>query len=55
MEDAEKRAEAFAVLREFAIENHPEASIAELVARSGEGAEDVIGIALDTGWAATRG
>ena len=58
-EDAEHREAAVAILREFAvgyaIENHPETSIAELAARMGEGAEDVIGIALDTGWAATRG
>ncbi|GAB5561163.1 MAG: hypothetical protein SynsKO_28100 [Synoicihabitans sp.] len=58
-EQAENRDEAVAILREFAvgygIENHPETSIADLAARLGEGAEDVIGIALDTGWAATRG
>ncbi len=58
-EQAETRDQAVAVLREFAvgyaIENHPETSIAELAARLGEGADDVIGIALDTGWAATRG
>ena len=58
-ESAETREEAVAILRDFAvgyaIENHPETSIAELAARLGEGAEDVIGIALDTGWSATRG
>lgn len=57
-ENTEARDAAVAVLREFAvgyaIENHPETSIAELAARLGEGAEDVIGIALDTGWSATR-
>lgn len=57
-EKAATRDQAVAVLREFgvgyAIENHPETSIEELAARMGEGAEDVIGIALDTGWAATR-
>lgn len=58
-EEADTRDEAVSILREFAvgygIENHPETSIAELAARLGEGAEDVIGIALDTGWSATRG
>ena len=58
-EDAETRAEAVEILRQFAvgyaIENHPETSVKELTARLGEGDEDVIGIALDTGWCATRG
>lgn len=55
---AKDRAAAVAILREhgvaYAIENHQEKSIAELRARLGEGDEDVIGIALDTGWCATR-
>ena len=54
-----ERAAAVAILREhgvvYAIENHQEKSIAELRARLGEGDADVIGIALDTGWCATRG
>ena len=58
-ETPETRAEAVKILREFgigyAIENHPETSIEALQARLGEGDEDVMGIALDTGWCATRG
>lgn len=56
---AKERSAAVAILREhgvvYAIENHQEKSIAELRARLGEGDEDVIGVALDTGWCATRG
>ena len=52
------RATAVAILREhcvaYAIENHQEKSIAELRARLGTGDEDVVGLALDTGWCATR-
>ena len=58
-ENTETRAEAVEVLRKFAvgyaIENHPETSVEALRARLGDGDEDVIGIALDTGWCATRG
>lgn len=54
---AEDRAAAVAILREFgvgyAIENHPEKSPAELLARLGEGDEDVVGLGLDTGWCGT--
>lgn len=53
------RTKAVEILREngvgYAIENHTETSIEELVARLGKGDEDVIGIALDTGWCGTRG
>lgn len=58
-EDTATRDEAVSILREnavrYGIENHPEKSVEELAARLGEGAEDVIGIAFDTGWAATGG
>jgi len=58
-ENAETRDEAVAILRahavRYAIENHPEKSVDELAARLGHGAEDVVGIAFDTGWAATGG
>lgn len=51
------RAAAVAILREhgvgYAIENHPEKSSAELLARLGKGDEDVVGIGFDTGWAGT--
>ncbi len=53
----ENRAAAVEILREFgvgyAIENHPEKSSAELLARLGAGDEDVVGLALDTGWCGT--
>jgi predicted dehydrogenase/sugar phosphate isomerase/epimerase len=53
------RPAAVAILREhavrYAIENHPEKDAAELWARLGAGDEDVVGLALDTGWCATRG
>jgi len=52
------RAAAVKILREhrvsYAIENHPEASSTEIFARLGKGDEDVAGVALDTGWCATR-
>ncbi len=55
---AQDRAAAVAILRKFgvayAIENHPEKSAAEIFARLGPGDEDVVGVALDTGWCATR-
>jgi sugar phosphate isomerase/epimerase len=51
------RASAVAILREhgvgYAIENHPEKSSAEMLARLGQGDEDIAGIALDTGWCGT--
>jgi predicted dehydrogenase/sugar phosphate isomerase/epimerase len=53
------RAAAVAILREhgvgYAIENHPEKSSAEMLARLGQGDEDVVGIGLDTGWCGTQG
>ena len=54
-----RRAEAVAILREFGVryaaENHPEKNAGEMLARVGEGDEDIAGIALDTGWCATQG
>jgi predicted dehydrogenase/sugar phosphate isomerase/epimerase len=51
------RAAAVAILREhgvgYAIENHPEKSAAEMLARLGAGDEDLVGLALDTGWCGT--
>jgi predicted dehydrogenase len=35
-------------------ENHPETSIQEILDAIGDGDEDVVGVALDTGWLATR-
>jgi predicted dehydrogenase/sugar phosphate isomerase/epimerase len=56
---ATNRASAVAILREhgvaYGIENHTELSPAAIWARLGSGDEDVIGVALDTGWCATRG
>lgn len=53
------RAAMTAILREhgliFALENHPEKSPAELLAKLGAGDEDVIKAAADTGWFATHG
>lgn len=53
------RLAAVALLREhgvrYAIENHPEKDAGELWARLGAGDEDVVGVALDTGWCGTRG
>jgi len=52
------RASAVKILRDhrvgYGIENHPETSSAEIFARLGSGDEDVVGVALDTGWCATR-
>jgi predicted dehydrogenase/sugar phosphate isomerase/epimerase len=52
------RAALVATLREFglvfALENHPEKNPAELVAKLGAGDEDIIGVALDTGWFGTQ-
>jgi predicted dehydrogenase/sugar phosphate isomerase/epimerase len=54
--DKDRRA-AVGILREhgirYAIENHAEKSVAEVRARLGSGDEDVVGIALDTGWCGT--
>jgi predicted dehydrogenase/sugar phosphate isomerase/epimerase len=54
---ATDRAAAVAILREYgvgyAIENHPEKSSAEMLARLGQGDEDVVGIGLDAGWCGT--
>lgn len=56
---AQNRADAVAILREhgvaYAIENHPEKNAAEVRAKMGEGDEDIVGVALDTGWCLTRG
>lgn len=53
------RAAAVAILREhgvgYAIENHPEKTAAEIVARLGSGDEDVVGVGLDVGWCGTQG
>lgn len=53
------RAAAAGVLREFGVvygyENHPEGSVAEVLEKVGVGDEDVIGVAVDTGWFGTRG
>jgi len=52
------RAEATDILREcgvlYAVENHPEKNAKELWARLGQGDEDVVGVALDTGWCGTQ-
>ncbi|MEX0330688.1 MAG: Gfo/Idh/MocA family oxidoreductase [Puniceicoccaceae bacterium] len=49
---------AVAILRKhgviFALENHPEANAEEVLAKLGDGDEDVIGVAVDTGWFATQ-
>ncbi|MGC5170106.1 sugar phosphate isomerase/epimerase family protein [Microbacterium sp. DT81.1] len=39
----------------LAIENHPEASAEELLAKIGDGADGLIGAAIDTGWWGTNG
>ncbi|HSH08915.1 MAG TPA: TIM barrel protein, partial [Oceanipulchritudo sp.] len=53
------RVAAVAILRKhgliFAFENHPEKSAAEVLAKLGDGDEDVLGVAIDTGWFATQG
>lgn len=47
------------ILRKYGLvlgyENHPETSIEQIQKMIGEGDEDVVGVALDTGWLATRG
>lgn len=56
---ASDRGAAVAILRElgvgYAIENHAERTSAEIFSRLGAGDEDVVGVALDTGWCATAG
>ena len=56
---AKDRAAAIAVLKETGIklglENHPEKSAAEILEKVGDGANGLIGVAVDTGWWATRG
>ncbi len=56
---ATDRAQAIEILRQHgvacALENHAERTAAELFARAGKGDEDVIGVALDTGWCGTQG
>jgi predicted dehydrogenase/sugar phosphate isomerase/epimerase len=53
------RAAAVAILREhgirYAVENHAEKSVDEVAARLGPGDEDLVGVALDTGWCGTQG
>lgn len=39
----------------LAIENHPEKSAEELLAKIGDGADGLIGAAIDTGWWGTQG
>ncbi|MCX7869466.1 MAG: Gfo/Idh/MocA family oxidoreductase, partial [Terrimicrobiaceae bacterium] len=39
----------------FALENHPEASPEELLGKLGEGDEDILRVAADTGWFGTQG
>ncbi|HWG84408.1 MAG TPA: TIM barrel protein, partial [Deinococcales bacterium] len=52
------RADAVAVLREhglrFGLENHPEKTPGELLAKLGDGDEDVLGVVPDTGWFGTQ-
>ncbi len=52
-------AETVALLKEYGLklglENHPEKTPAELLARIGDGGDGTIGAALDTGWFATQG
>lgn len=60
IELAEKdRPAAVAILREngvrYSYENHPEANSDDVLRKIGQGDEDVIGVALDTGWFATAG
>lgn len=56
---ARNRPQAVEILRKhgiaYAIENHPESSVAELRDKMGWSDEDVVGVALDTGWCLTRG
>ncbi len=54
-----ERAEFAGMLRDlglvFGFENHPQKSVEEMLGILGAGDEDVIGIALDTGWCGTQG
>jgi len=54
---ATNRADAVRVLRDagvvYGYENHPETSVAEILAKIGGGDEDVVGLAIDTGWLGT--
>jgi len=56
---SEKTDEAVSILRDhgvcLALENHPEKTPNEIKDKIPSGAEDVVGIALDTGWFATQG
>jgi L-ribulose-5-phosphate 3-epimerase len=56
---SQNRAEAVAVLRDhgvrFALENHPEKTPEEYLAKLGSGDEDVLGLVPDTGWFGTQG
>jgi L-ribulose-5-phosphate 3-epimerase len=56
---ADDRAALVTMLREqslkLGVENHPEKTPADLLARMGAGDEDVIGAAVDTGWFGTQG
>jgi predicted dehydrogenase/sugar phosphate isomerase/epimerase len=56
---AHDRAGLVRTLREFGLifglENHPEKTAAEVLAKLGEGDEDVVGVAVDTGWFGTQG
>lgn len=56
---ARNRPQAVEILRKhgiaYAIENHPESSVAQLRDKMGWSDEDVVGVALDTGWCLTRG
>ena len=55
----EDRASMVRVLREhgvrYAFENHPEKTPQDALGRIGDGDEDVIGLAVDTGWFGTQG
>lgn len=53
------RAAAVDVLQQFgvklALENHPEKTPAEMLAKVGDGGDGVIGVCVDTGWWGTQG
>lgn len=53
------RASTVAILKEYGVqlglENHPEQTAAEMLAKIGDGGEGTIGTAIDTGWYATHG
>ena len=56
---SENSDEALAILRKYgvrlALENHPEKTSDDIKRKIPNGFEDVVGIALDTGWFATQG